>query len=263
MNPKFVIAYPFGGRPVPVDWHLAVRSLRMPTNCRITEIFRRACRAEDGSWIWSLEQAQTSMVEEAMKMEAKYILFIEDDTQPPPSTIMELGRVLDSADESVMVCGGVYTTRCNPPEPLVYVEPGAGCYWDWKIGDVFPVKYMGFGCTMIRMEIFKLMPRPWFRELKTWKEIREHSDLFPAPLPSETSNSCDERTGVSTDFFFFARLAQMGFKALAHGGVLPIHWDVETQTPYWLPKDSPPARGVKINGKEYGWTDPNIQLVTP
>jgi len=42
MNPKYVIAYPFGGRPVPVDWHLAVRSLKIPTNCRVTEIFRRA-----------------------------------------------------------------------------------------------------------------------------------------------------------------------------------------------------------------------------
>jgi hypothetical protein len=261
VNPKFVIAYPFGGRPVPVDWHLAVRSLKIPTNCRVTEICTRARIGEDGRWKWSLEEAQTHLVEQAIEMGTKYILFIEDDTAPPPETIMELGRVLDGSDESVMACGGIYTTRSNPPEPLVYIRPGEGCFWDWKIGDVFECCYMGFGCQMLKMEIFKLMPKPWFRELKTWDDIRQYPELFPETLPGESSNHCDERTGMSTDFFFFAKLARMGFKVLAHGGVLPVHWDVEKQIPYWLPKGSPPTRGIRIDGKEYGWTDPAMEIL--
>ena len=256
MNPKIVIAYPFGGRPVPVDWHLAVRSLKIPSNTRVTEIFRRAHRDESGEWHWKLEDAQTSMVEQALEMGAKYILFIEDDTAPPPDCVMELSRVLDNADESVMACGGIYTTRSKPPEPIVYLRPGEGCHWNWRLGDIFPIWCMGFGCQMVRLEIFKLMPKPWFKELKTWEEIADFPELFPKP-PGHT-----DRTGVSTDMFFFSRLAHMGFKALAHGGVLPVHWDVEAQIGYWLPKDSPPVRGIKFNGKEYGWTDPALQLTT-
>jgi len=59
------------------------------------------------------------MVEQALEMGAKYIRFIEDDTAPPPDTIGELGRILDHSDDSVMACGGIYTTRSKPPEPLV------------------------------------------------------------------------------------------------------------------------------------------------
>ena len=238
MNPKFVIAYPFGGRPVPVDWHLAVRSLTLPTNAGVVEIFRRGMKLEDG---------QTSMVEQALDMGAKYILFIEDDTSPPPGVIGELGRVLDTSDDSVMACGGIYTTRCDPPEPIVYMGQGQGAFWNWKLGDIFECWACGLGCTMLKTEIFKLMPKPWFKEIKTVDEAREYPELFD--VHENQTNG-----GVSTDMFFYAKLAHMGFKVLAHGGVLPVHWDVQKQVGYWLPKNSYPVQGINFNGKEYGWT---------
>ncbi len=244
-NPKYVIAYPFGGRPVPVDWHLAVRSLQIPTNSRVTELCSRGkC----------LEDAQTSMIEQALEIGAQYILFIEDDTAPPPNTIMELGRVLDAADDSVMACGGIYTTRSQSPEPIVYMAPGEGCFWNWRVGDVFPCWAVGFGCVMLKLKLFQLMPKPWFVELKSREDVARYPELFP-PVPEGA------RTGVSTDMFFYTKLAHMGFKVLAHGGVLPVHWDVGTQTPYWLPRNSPPTQGVRLNGVEYGWTDPAIDMV--
>jgi hypothetical protein len=222
---------------VPVDWHLAVRSLVIPTNVRTSEIFRRGMILED---------AQTSMAEQALGMGAQYILFIEDDTAPPPGVIGELGRVLDTSDDSVMACGGIYTTRCDPPEPIVYMGPGQGAHWKWKLGDIFPCHAVGFGCVMLKTEIFKLMPKPWFKELKTIEEVREYQELFEV-------EDDQRRGGVSTDMFFYAKLAHMGFKVLAHGGVLPVHWDVEKQVGYWLPKGSYPVEGVCFNGQEYGW----------
>jgi hypothetical protein len=252
---KFVIAYPFGGRPVPVDWHLAVRSLLLPSNVNVREICRRSY-VKDGEYTIPIDKAQTEMAEEALSLGAQYILFIEDDTIPPPGVLLELSRILETSDESIMVCGGIYTTRSNPPEPIVYMGPSEGCFWNWKLGEIFPCWACGMGCTMIRTEIFKLMPKPWFRELKTIEEVREYPDLFPVPAELVPS----KKGGVSSDMFFYAKLAQMGFQALAHGGVLPIHWDIEKNTGYWLPKDSPPIRGVKFNGKEFGWTDPTLQI---
>lgn len=261
-NPKYVIAYPFGGRPVPCDWHLAVRSMNIPTNCRLVEIFRRAYDKPDGTRVWPLEDSQTSMVEEALGMNADYILFIEDDTIPPPHTIMELGRVLENSDDSVMACGGVYTTRCYPPEPLVFIEAGKGAHWDWRLGDIFPVLWTGMGCMMIKMKIFKEMEKPWFKECKSWDEVRKY-------IPAEWSNVLgigkdipfpehQARTGLSTDFFFFSKLKNMGYKVLAHGGVLPVHWDTKLNTGFWLPKDTIPTRNIEINGKPYGWVDDRI-----
>ena len=254
MQPKFVIAYPFGGRPVPCDWHLAVRSLLMPSNVNVREIYRRSI-FKDGKYTIPLEDAQNGMVEEALKMGADYILFIEDDTIPPPGTLLELSRVLETSEDTVMSCGGIYTTRNNPPEPIVYMGPGQGSYWNWRLGDIFPCWATGMGCTMIRTKIFQMMPKPWFKELKTLEEVLQFPDLFPNTAEAKTGN----RGGVSTDLFFFSKLAHMGFKHLAHGGVLPIHWDVVKNEGYWLPKGMPPTKGVQFNGVEFGWSDPAIK----
>ena len=240
--PKYVIAYPFGGRPVPVDWHLAVRSLIIPTNACTTEIFRRDK---------TLEVGQTEMAEQALELGAQYILFIEDDTAPPPGVLGELGRVLDSADEEIMTCGGIYTTRCNPPEPIVYLANGQGSHWKWKVGDIFPCFACGMGCTMIRTEIFKIMPKPWFKTLKTYDEVQEFPELFPHVKPGK-------HVGASSDMFFYTKLAYMGFQAYAHGGVLPVHY--EGQIGYWLPKGSYPVQGIKFDGKPYGWVDPKMEV---
>ena len=256
MQAKFVIAYPFGGRPVPCDWHLAVRSLTLPCNVNVREVYRRSYFSKQTQkWTIPLEIAQTEMVEEALKVNAQYVLFIEDDTIPPPGILLELSRVLDTSDPSIMVCGGIYTTRTNPPEPIVYMGPGQGAYWNWKLGQIFECWACGMGATMIRTEIFKMMPKPWFKELKSMEEVREFPDLFPTE-----GITPGQKGGVSTDMFFYSKLAHMGFKVLAHGGVLPIHWDVEKNVGYWLPKDTPPTRGVMVNGKEFGWTDPELIL---
>jgi hypothetical protein len=251
MKPKVVIAYPFGGRPVPLDWHLAVRSLQLLTNARVTEIHTRSW-FDGKKWTVPLEEAQTKLVEQALALEGQYILFIEDDTVPPPGTIPELTRVLDASDDSVMSCGGIYTTRCKSPEPLVYMKAGDGPFWNWKVGDVFPCWSMGFGCQMIKLELFRKMPKPWFREIRTREELAEFPDLFPEQIDQTV-----KKVGVSTDFFFFRRLAYMGYTALAHGGVLPVHWDVETNRAYWIPRGAPPVEGLVINGEPYGWTDPD------
>lgn len=205
-----------------------------------------------------LEQAQTEMVDRALGIGAQYILFIEDDTIPPPGVLLELTRVLETAGEEVMVVGGVYTTRTNPPEPILYMGPGEGTYWDWKVGQIFPCWGVGMGCTLLKLKLFQMMPKPWFKELKTLEEIREFPELFPEALEEYKPG---RKAGVSTDMFFYTRLAQMGFKVLAHGGVLPVHWDVATNQGYWLPKGMPPTEGVTMNGEPFGWTDPAMVSV--
>ncbi len=230
MKPKYVVAYPFGGRAVPCDWHIAVWSILAPTNSSSVEIFRRGM---------SLEDAQTSMVEEALGVGAEYILFIEDDTEPPLNVMVELGRVLETSD--AMACGGIYTTRTEAPEPIVYMGPGQGAYWNWKVGDVFPCWSIGFGCLMIKMEVFRQMDKPWFRQLDTLEQVREFPDLFPGAFERNWKS-----IGVTSDIFFFTKFAVMGFKVLAHGGVLPKHWDMEKNKPCVLPENSYPRHRREV-----------------
>ena len=199
-----------------------------PTNCGILEINRNRIPLED---------AQTQMVEDALKVGAQYILFIEDDTEPPPNTIVELTRVLETAPDDVMAAGGIYSTRGEAPEPVVYLGPNSGSYWKWKAGDVFPCWCVGFGCLMIKTKVFELMPKPWFKTLETVEQVREYPDLFPHAFDQHC-----KKVGVSTDIFFYTKLAKMGYKVLAHGGVLAKHWDAQRNKAYTLPETSYPMQ---------------------
>lgn len=259
-KPKYFIAYPFGGRPVPVDWHLTVRSLLLPANSRVVEGYKRSYIKANGEMSVPTDQAQTELVEEALNQDAEYILFIEDDTIPPPNVILELGRVLETADESVMVCGGIYTTRSNPPEPILYAAPMEGCFWNWKVGQIFPCWAVGMGCTMIKVKLFRMMSKPWFKEIKNLEEALEYPDLFP-DIDKAKQVTYGNKVRCGSDMFFYTKLAAMGFKVLAHGGVLPVHWDIKENHGYWLPKNTPPTEGVMFNGTEFGWTDPKLERV--
>lgn len=232
MPVSYVIAIPYGGRPLALDWHLATQSMIVPTNSSSTEIFRRGM---------PLAEAQTSMVEQALELGAEYILFIEDDTEPPANTVVELRRALASADGDFIACGGIYTTRSAAPEPIVYKAPGEGSYWNWKVGDIFPCWAVGFGCLLLKTSIFRLMPKPWFKTLDTLEEMKEYLDLFP-----HVQRLNWKSTGVSSDIFFFAKLAKMGFKVLAHGGVLPKHWDMVNYKPCVLPENSYPLQPREV-----------------
>ncbi len=224
MKPKYVIAYPYGGRPVPCDWHLAVWSMLVPTNTNAVSIYRRSVQ---------LDLAQTEMVEESLRLDGEYILFIEDDTEPPANTIVELTRVLETSD--AVAAGGIYTTRTEAPEPVVYMSPGGGSHWNWKVGEVFPCWSIGFGCLMIKLKVFYELPKPWFKQMDTLDEVRKFPELFPQAWERDWNQA-----GVTSDMFFFTKLAQAGYKVLAHGGVLPKHWDVGKNIPHSLPENSYP-----------------------
>lgn len=242
-KPKFAIAVSHAGRPLPCDWHLAMKHLMFPTNATHIDMWRKGMMLDD---------AMNSMTEDAISKGCEFIWYVDDDTQPPPDTIIKLLSALEQ-NQDAMACGGIYTTKRNPPEPLVYKERGAGAYWNWKMGDVFPCWAVGNGCLMVRAEVFRHMPKPWWKWINTIDELMQFTDIFP-----DAEKHRPASVSISPDIFFFSRLEQLGFKALAHGGVLPIHHAPDGKA-YWLPKGSYPTQGVIINGEEYGWTDPDQQ----
>lgn len=245
MKPKFAVIVAHEGRPVPCDWHIAMTLLQYPTNSSHVYIWRKGMEQDE---------ALNDMTEEALASGAEYILSIDDDTQLPQTAILALSSALENSEKSVMACGGIYTTKTNPPEPIVYKEKGQGAYWDWKIGDVFPCFALGNGCLMVRSQIFREMPRPWYKYIKSVDELAEHAEWFPSYHESNP-----RMVSISPDIFFFTKLEKMGYKALAHGGVLPIHWDGRKS--FWMPANTKPTDGVLLNGKTFGWTDPSLRVL--
>ncbi len=129
-----------------------------------------------------------------------------------------------------MVIGGIYCTKTDPPEPIVFKELGAGPFYNWKVGDVFECKGLGAGCMLIKTEVFKHISKPWFLE--------------PDEIFVDAKDGVARNVGTD-DLYFCQKVTEAGFKIMAHGGVLPVHIDIDGRM-YTLPIDSYPCQGVGL-----------------
>ena len=171
-----------------------------------------------------VEQAREKLAEEALKVGAKYLWFVDDDTIPPPNALRRLVHILENYEE-IAVVGGVYVTKSDPTQPVVFRGSGLGSYWQWKAGDVFEVTSMGAGCMLIKTEIFEKIPKPWFK----FTDSPTTDPLNPGQLTSEDVGFCNA-------------VRDAGYLVFAHGGVLCDHYDHTTGVMYQLPADSYPMR---------------------
>lgn len=177
----------------------------------------------------TIANARNRCVEEAQKVEsAKYLWFVDDDTVPPRNAANRLMYLLDNHGPSVggkvMVAGGIYCMKSNPPTPHVFLGSNQGPHYKWKVGDVFKCWGLGTGCMMIDMEIFKHIESPYFR---TVPETREEAMESPDYVATD-------------DLYFCQKVHDVGFEIMADGAVLCQHWDVEKRLVYTMPSQSYP-----------------------
>lgn len=211
------------GRQVNIEWSLSLPTFQYPVGM-------------SAAWFLCIDKDRAAqrekLLEKAVDIGAEYAMFIDDDTLIPNYSIQQLHYHL-SQNPDVAVCGGIYCTKTEFPEPIVFKELGAGPFWKWSIGDVFECKGLGTGCMMIRCEALKSLSKPWFSEPKE------------APVGEiATFNGTEIEVGLreSTDDLYFCRkLTEAKWKILAHGGILPVHIGQEGKF-YTLPVDSWPCK---------------------
>jgi cellulose synthase/poly-beta-1,6-N-acetylglucosamine synthase-like glycosyltransferase len=236
MKVKVAVTIPFGRRVVP-EWATQFANLSYPTNCRYAHLWAKNMKRD---------LARNTLVQQALDLDAEYVLFLDDDTAPPLMTPSALVSVLDQADENVVVCGGIYSTKTDPATPIVYKEPLSGPFWRWKYGEVFPCFAVGTGCMMIRASVFKALPQPWFRDI-------DNRDEADAMILSATQDDGNGKFRVTDDLYFCHMLAEHGYKVMAHGGILPMHFD-DGGTPHVLARDSYPLKDITTPM----WYDPYV-----
>lgn len=120
-------------------------------------------------------QAREEMTHEARQVGAKYIHYRDDDTLYPPHAMYDLHRSHEITPDAGAI-SGIYTTREDQNEPLVYKSHGQGSYWEFstKPGVLEEGFAAGAGCLMAKMEcledVERLMGRPW------WDDQREMTE---------------------------------------------------------------------------------------
>ncbi len=231
-----MIGIPTLGRPVPMDWALAFKSMNPPINYNV-----------DYNIIFGKEigNARNGLAKAAVERKCKYLFFIGDDVVAPAHALRQLIYRMENMPD-VDVVGGVYCAKADPAAPLVFIENGIGSYWDWKIGEFFECSGLGMDCTLIRTSIFSRIAEPWF--------LTVDKDKF-----LDGQNSVESWT---EDLYFCKQVRDAGGRIYCDGSVICDHWDVYGNRVYRLPKDSLPMRQKGVTkDKRALLLGPEISLV--
>jgi len=217
---------PLAGRPVPVEWAFAFKGIDPPINFNVlhmSTIRMKVDEARNYCAKWSVEQ------------KTKYTFFLGDDVVPPPHVLRRFIYLMDNNPE-IDLLSGVYFTKSEPSFPLVFRGNGSGCYWDWRVGELFKVSGCGMDCCCIRTEVFNKMKEPWFLTVK--------ADTYAEDIA---------KIEVWTEDLYFCDRVE---KELGEGriwvdaSIICDHWDVTQMKKYSMPWNCLPATREFAHGNK-------------
>jgi|TARA_B100000315_G_C14571897_1_gene586015 hypothetical protein len=141
--------------------------------------------------------ARETLVKEVLKEDnSKYIMFVDSDVFLPPRGFAYLQQ-----SKKPMITG-VYWTKSEPPEPVIYQDLHMGPYLDFPKRSLFELDAAGMGCCLIDTEVFRKIPKPWFDY-----KIEKDQELLK----------------VGEDFFFFIKAKKYGYPLWCNSNVLCTH----------------------------------------
>jgi len=109
--------------------------------------------------------AQNLGCEDVVNKGFEWMLLWEDDVIAPYDAILQLNKYITKAE--IPVVSGLYFTKGNDSEPVLYRGLGTGCYRNFKVGDKVWVDGVPTGFLLIHSSIIKLM----------WDESEQYETL--------------------------------------------------------------------------------------
>jgi predicted SAM-dependent methyltransferase len=224
--PTLVIGLPYSGRPLPPRLQAAFHSCSPPMNYNTVMLDTMGM---------PIDAARNYFAEKAIELNAKYLFFWDEDVVLVPHALRELIFMMEHHPECAVI-GGIYCLKSERPEPLVFNGIGNGPYWDWKVGEVFTCTAIGMGCTLIRVDSFKDLEKPYFKSV---------DDMSPYLDNIRFGEQWTE------DLYYCKKIVDTKkWIILAHGQLLLQHVDVRTGRTYELPPESKPMRALEMPGSK-------------
>ena len=141
----------------------------------------------------------------------KYLLTLEEDNAPPPDGLLKLYESIQQFD----AVGGLYWTKGDLGQPMIY---GDVRVMPKNFIPQLPVPDalqeccgLGMGFTLFKIEMFKKVPKPWFRTLQEF-------------VPGQGMRAATQ------DLYFFQEAAKYGYRFASDNRVRVGHWDQSTST---------------------------------
>ena len=105
---------------------------------------------------YQLADAQNLMAKKVVEDDYEWIIYIEHDNIIPENLFIKFGEYIN--DGKIPVVSGLYFTKSEPSEPILYRGRGTSYFGDWKMGDKVWVDGIPFGC---RLEHASLVKEAW------------------------------------------------------------------------------------------------------
>jgi hypothetical protein len=137
--------------PIRMEWAAARYGQAIPANWSKVDMLQYM-----NSFIplrYTIADAQNMIVQEAITNNYQWVLFIEHDTIPPPDGFLRFSEYIRS--EEFPVVSGLYFTRSDPAEPMIYRGRGNSYFRDWKLGDVVMADGVPTGMLLMNTKLLK------------------------------------------------------------------------------------------------------------
>jgi hypothetical protein len=195
---------------VPAEWAVSIANVVVPLNTTIGYLFEKGRLSAD---------ARNRMTQRCLELKAKYVFYWDDDVILHPHMLYAAHNILETNPDIGLVTG-VYMTREDPTEPMIYRDHGKGACWDFSTKTEDPPEDIfscGGGCIMARVEDIAKMKEPYWADEQVVHESGQ--------------------TMWGHDVRFVRKFAQeTGKRVVVKGHLLCGHWDVPKQKMYMFPQ---------------------------
>lgn len=149
---RLVIGHPMTGN-VRVEWMMGRMGQTIPCNWGHMDIVQFMSPAIPLKY--QVADAENLIAKSVIESNSEWLLFWEHDNIPPPDALVKLNEYMLAG--KVPVVGGLYFTKTEPPEPLVYRGIGTSYFDKWRMGDKVWCSGLPFGFTLIHASLIKAM----------------------------------------------------------------------------------------------------------
>lgn len=255
---RFMVGTPVTGL-VRIEWVLARYGQLIPTNWSMADVMNWMPTTAPLQYVVS--DAENLIVRSAIEQDTEWLFSLEHDNVLPPNTFWRLNEYMRK--KTIPVVSGLYFTKSNPPEPLIYRGVGNSFYDKWKLGDRVWCDGIPMGCSLIHMSILRAMwnesPEYKVGDQVTRRVFAEPSRVWFDPAKGTLVNAtgtsdlawCER---VRKEHFFakagWPKYDKMRYPFLVDTNLLVKHIDESgRQYPLSIPEEFIPKPKEKKHGK--------------
>lgn len=160
-----------------------------------------------------IDRARNLLTQRALNDGCDYIMFIDADMILPPNAIDNL------IDMNLPIASGLYFQKGKPYLPVARLKRNEDdedhrFLEDFEFGKIIKVAGAGFGCVLIKANVFREIEYPWFKF--DWKEIRGKLEQ------------------IGEDLYFCDKAKDAGYDTYLNTGIVCSHFGTEVDASHFL-----------------------------